>query len=132
MTRFAIDAPTLIRIVSEGHAVSPEHQLLAPNTIRSHALDLLLEAVRREEMTETEALEIHERITELKMRLLGDRVSRRVAWDLAREHGWRSVRQAEYLAVAQLQADVLVAGDPDLLEKAAGIIELAPLDELVR
>jgi predicted nucleic acid-binding protein len=132
VTRFVIDAPTLVRIAREGHNVNSEHQLVAPSTIRSHALDLLLEAVRREEMTEREALEIHERITELKMRLLGDRVSRRAAWNLARQRGWKSVRQAEYLAVAQLQADALVAGDADLLEKAEGITELAPLGELVR
>jgi predicted nucleic acid-binding protein len=42
------------------------------------------------------------------MRLLGDRVSRRTAWKIAREHGWETTYDAEYLAVAKLQADALV------------------------
>jgi hypothetical protein len=58
------------------------------------------------------ALQIHERLTELKMRLLGDRVSRGTAWKLAREHDWDSLREAEYHAIARLQADALVTIDP--------------------
>lgn len=132
MGRFAIDAPTLVRIVREGLAVDSQHQLVAPNTIRSHALDLLLEGVRAGELAEAEALRIHEGITELKMRLLGDRVSRRVAWQLAREHGWESVREAEYLAVARLQADALVAADEILRRRAEGLVEVVSLAKLQR
>ena len=131
MARFVIDAPTLLRLVREGHSIDPAHQLVAPNSIRSHAMDLLLAAVDSGELPEGEALEIHERITELRMRLLGDRVSRRVAWQLARAHGWDSVRHAEYLAVTQLQADALVASDPELLGRAAGLVELARLSALL-
>jgi predicted nucleic acid-binding protein len=129
--RYVIDPETLLRIVRGSHAVAPEHQLVAPNAIRSQALDLLLAAVGAGELSDNEALELHERITELKVRLLGDRVSRRVAWQLARDHGWDSVRHAEYLAVARLQADALVAADPELLEAAAGLVELAPLSALL-
>ena len=39
----------------------------------------------------------HDRITELKMRLLGDRVSRRTAWRLALDRGL-SIGAAEVLA----------------------------------
>jgi hypothetical protein len=42
------------------------------------------------------------------MRLLGDRVSRRTACKITREHGWETTYDAEYLAVAKLQADALV------------------------
>jgi hypothetical protein len=45
------------------------------------------------------------------MRLLGDRVSRRTAWRIAREHGWETTFDAEYLAVTKLQADGLVTID---------------------
>jgi hypothetical protein len=79
MTRYVIDAPTLLHLVANGVQVSPRHQLVAPTLIRSQALSLLLEAVRHGDLTEALALEHHERLTELKMRLLGDRVSRRTA-----------------------------------------------------
>jgi len=47
MTRYVIDAPTLLHLVANDVQVSPKHQLVAPNLIRSQALSLLLEAVRR-------------------------------------------------------------------------------------
>ena len=69
-------------------------------------------------LTEEVALQRHERLTELKMRLLGDRVSRRVAWKIAREQGWETIYDAEYLAITRLQADALVTVDPALAAKA--------------
>ena len=130
MARFVIDPPALLEIVGQGRSVHPSHQLVAPNSIRSQALDLLLGLVASGDLHDREALEIHERMTELKMRLLGDRVSRRVAWQLSRAHGWDSIRHAEYLAVTQLQGDALVAADPELVGKATGLVELAPLAAL--
>ena len=47
------------------------------------------------------------------MRVLGDRMSRRTAWDIARERDWATLHLAEYLAVARLQADALVSVDPE-------------------
>jgi hypothetical protein len=79
VARYVIDAPTLLHVVRDDMSVSPSHQLVAPNLIRSQALSLLLGAVTRGDLTEEAALEQHERLTALKMRLLGDRVSRRVA-----------------------------------------------------
>ncbi|WP_029137932.1 type II toxin-antitoxin system VapC family toxin [Nakamurella lactea] len=125
MTRFVIDAPTLLQLVADDVRVHPIHQLVAPNLIRSQALSLLLAAVRRGDIAERIALQRHDRLTELKMRLLGDRVSRRTAWKIAREHGWDSIYEAEYLAVARLQADALITVDPDLAAKAQGVVPLA-------
>jgi predicted nucleic acid-binding protein len=130
MSRYVIDAPTLLHIVTAGTRVDPNHQLVAPNLIRSQALTLLLQAVRRGELDERAALTRHERLTELKMRLLGDRVSRRTAWQIAREQGWDTTYEAEYLAVTRLQADALVTIDPELRAKAEGIVPLAPFDAL--
>jgi predicted nucleic acid-binding protein len=130
MARYVIDAPTLLHIVTEGVEVGRGHQLVAPNLIRSQALSLLLEAVRRGDISEAEALDRHERFTELKMRLLGDRVSRRTAWKIAREQGWDTTFDAEYLAVTKLQADALVTIDPALAAKAAGIVRVAPIEAL--
>lgn len=130
MTRLVIDAPTLLRLVRDEREVSPGHQLVAPNLIRSQALTLLLQAVRRGDLTEQQALQQHDRLTELKMRLLGDRMSRRTAWRIAREQGWETTADAEYLAVTRLQADALVTVDPALAGKARNLVPLAPYEAL--
>jgi predicted nucleic acid-binding protein len=130
MTRYVIDAPTLVYIVANGIQPSPQHQLVAPNHIRSQALSLLLEAVLNGNLSEDLALEHHQRLTELKMRLLGDRVSRRTAWRIAREQRWETTGDAEYLAVTRLQADALITVDRALAQKARGLVPLATLDAL--
>ena len=130
VARYVIDARTLLHIVANDLDVNAGHQLVAPNLIRSQALDLLLGGVRNGDLTEEEALRRHERFTELKMRLLGDRVSRRTAWKIARAHGWDSTFDAEYLAVCQLQADALVTIHEPLAARAEGIVRLAPMEML--
>lgn len=130
MTRYVIDAPTLLHLVARGVAVNPRHQIVAPSLIRSQALTLLLDAVRRGDLTDAEALAYHERITEMKMRLLGDRMSRKTAFKMARQQGWESTYEAEYLAVVKLQADALVTIDPAMIAKADGIVTLAAFDVL--
>jgi predicted nucleic acid-binding protein len=131
VARYVIDARTLLHLVTDNVVVSSAHQLVAPNLIRSQALDLLFAAVRDGEITEAVALQRHERLTEMKMRLLGDRVSRRTAWKIASEQGWDTTFDAEYLAVCKLQADALVTIDPELAAKAADIVPLAPLAALL-
>lgn len=132
MARYVIDAHTLLHIVDTGLAVHESHQLVAPSSIRSEALELLLRAVCTGSRDEREALTAHERITEVKLRLLGDRVSRRTAWQIARDHNWDSLRLAEYLAITRLQADALVSVDPELLRRAEGIVAIAELNALTR
>jgi predicted nucleic acid-binding protein len=92
---------------------------------------LLFAAVRDGAITEAVAMQRHERLTEMKMRLLGDRVSRRTAWKIAREQGWDTTFDAEYIAVCRLQADALVTIDPALAAKAADIVPLATLADLL-
>jgi predicted nucleic acid-binding protein len=130
MTRYVIDAPTLLHLVADEVPVHAGHQIVAPNLIRSHAMSLLLGAVRRGDLSEGLALRHHERLTALKIRLLGDRVSRRTAWKIAREQGWETTYDAEYLAVTRLQADALVTVDPVFAAEAEGLVPLAPLDAL--
>jgi predicted nucleic acid-binding protein len=130
MARFAIDPPTLLHLATEGVAVAPGHQLVAPHLLRSQALDLLFDAVRRGDLAENEALERHEAMTRVKVRLLGDRVSRRVAWRIAREHGLASTLEAEYLAIARLQADVFVSVEPTTRARAEGIVPVGSVDQL--
>jgi predicted nucleic acid-binding protein len=131
MTRYVIDAPTLLYLVDAEVHVDPAHQLVAPNAIRSQALELLLHEVRAGTRTEAAALKAHERLTELKMRLLGDRVSRRTAWQLARQHDWATLTDAEYLAVTRLQADALVTVDPRLAAIARDTVAIAAVDDLL-
>ena len=130
MARYFIDAATLVRLVDESLRPRADHQLVAPNRIRSEAMDLLLQDVRAGTRTERDALEVHEHVTEVKIRILGDRVSRVTAWRIARERGWSTLRDAEYLAVTRLQADALVTVDADLAARAADVVPVAPLEAL--
>jgi predicted nucleic acid-binding protein len=131
MARYVIDAPTLLHLVDAELHVDPGHQLVAPNSIRSEALELLLRDVRAGKRTEAAALKAHERITEQRMRLLGDRVSRRTAWQIARQHDWVTLRDAEYLAVTRLQADALVTVDPSLAAAAREVAAVAAVEDLL-
>ena len=131
MARYVIDAPTLLHLVDAELHIDPGHQLVAPNSIRSEALELLLHDVRAGKRTEPAALQAHERMTEIKMRLLGDRVSRRTAWQLARHHDWDTLRDAEYLAVTRLQADALITVDPRLAAAARDVVAVAAIDDLL-
>ena len=72
----------------------------------------------------------HEKMTRLKMRLLGDRVSRHTAWKIARERDWASLRDAEYLAVAMLQADAFATVDPHMARTAKDLVPVAPVGQL--
>jgi len=126
-----IDAPTLLHLIDAGIHLDPGHQLVAPNSIRSEALELLLRDVRAGKRTEAAAMKVHERLTEIKIRLLGDRVSRRTAWRLARQHDWNTLRDAEYLAITQLQADALVTVDQRLVARAHDVVPVAVIDELL-
>ncbi|GAA4311251.1 hypothetical protein [Klenkia terrae] len=121
MTRIVLDAPTLLHVVSGGAEIGPAHQLVAPQSLRPQALALLFAAVGRGELTEAAAREQHEAMTRLKVRSLGDRVSRWTAWCIARDHGL-DLAVAEYLAVTRLQADVFVSVDEAARARAEGIV----------
>ena len=131
MARYVIDAPTLLHLVDAGLHIDPRHQLVAPNSIRSEALELLLRDVRAGKRAEAAALAAQERMTEMKMRLLGDRMSRRTAWQIARQHDWDTLRDAEYLAVTRLQADALITVDPSLAATAQDLVTVAAIDNLL-
>ena len=131
MARYAIDAVTLLHLVDSDSRIDTRHQVVAPNSIRSDVLQLLLRDVRRGARTDADAQELHARITELKMRLLGDRVSRSTAWRIARQLGWDSIRDAEYLAITRLQADALVTVDSKFAAKAKKVVPIAPLKALL-
>jgi predicted nucleic acid-binding protein len=131
MTRFGIDAPTALRLAEDRVVVAPEHRLVAPSVLRSHAMSHLYESVRRGERTDEEGLVLLERLASLRIRLLGDRVSRSTAWKIAAQLGWPGIGMAEYLAVARLQADKFVTLDPALAAVADQFVPTAAITELL-
>jgi len=134
MTRYAIDAAVALRLIESAEDVpvpTAGDTLVGPAVLRSDALRLLYANVRSGALNEREGRRRLERLAGLRVRLLGDRVSRATAWRLAVELGWDDPGPAEYLAVATLQADVLVALDPLLERAAVGRIPTAPIDVLL-
>ncbi len=76
MTRYAIDALAALRIVRESVTIPSVHQLVAPSLLRSQALSIIYRATRAGDLDAKEATRILDGITTMKIRLLGDRVSR--------------------------------------------------------
>ena len=130
MTRFVVDASAVIHLASAGIEVTGEHKLLAPTLLRSQTLSVLHEAVQRGEIPAAVARDHLARIGRMPIRLLGDGVLRRRAWDLADQLGWASTYNAEYVALTQLQADALVTLDADLARSVEGIVATASIDAL--
>jgi predicted nucleic acid-binding protein len=130
MARFVVDCGVVLHLASEEIEVAPEHTLLAPTLLRSQTLSALHEAVHRGEVPRDVALERLARIRALPIRLLGDAVLRRRAWDLAERLGWAETYDAEYVALTQLQADAFVTLDADLARRVEGVVPTAPIDAL--
>jgi predicted nucleic acid-binding protein len=130
MTKFVVDASAVLHLVSAEVAVSDEHELLAPTLLRSQTLSALHEAVQRGEISAEVARERLSRVGRMKIRLLGDAVLRRRAWELADQLGWASTYDAEYVALTQLQADAFVTLDAELARSVEGIVVTASIDAL--
>jgi predicted nucleic acid-binding protein len=130
VTRFVVDCGAVLRLVSEEIEVAAEHELLAPTLLRSQTLSALHEAVHRGEIPPDVALERLARIQALPIRLLGDAVLRRNAWQLADRLGWAETYDAEYVALTRLQADALVTLDAELARRVEGVVPTAPFEAL--
>jgi hypothetical protein len=130
MTRYVVDPSGILGIVREGIAVKPTDELLAPNLLRSEVLSTLHEAVARGGLDEPAALELLDGVDGTRIRYLGDRVLRRLAWKIATERGWPTTQAAEYLSLTKLQGDAYLTLDDDRRRAAEGIVPLATLDEL--
>jgi len=130
LTRFVVDCDTLLRIAADEIEVAPEHQLVAPTLVRSHALAALYESARRGEISAAEGLERVTRINSLKVRFLGDKVLQRTAWRVADQLGWETTYDAEFVALTQLQADAFVTSDGNLARAVSSLVETATIDAL--
>jgi len=130
MTRFVVDAGAVLHLASEGIEVSDAHELLAPTLLRSQTLSALHEAVQRGEIPADVARNRLTLVGRMPIRLLGDAVLRRRAWELADQLGWASTYNAEYVALTQLQADAFVTLDAELARSVEGIVATASIDAL--
>jgi predicted nucleic acid-binding protein len=128
--RFVVDCAVVLRLADEGFEVTDEHQLLAPTLLRSQTLSALHEAVHRGEIQRDVARDRLAQIRAMRIRLLGDAVLQRRAWDIADQLGWIETYEAEYLALTQLQADAFVTLDAKLARRVQGIVPTATIDAL--
>ena len=130
MTRFVVDCGAVLHLASEEFEVPDEHELLAPTLLRSQTLSALHEAVQQGELSAEVARDRLTHVGRMPIRLLGDAVLRRRAWELADQLGWASTYDAEYVALTQLQADAFVTLDAELARSVEGIVETASIDAL--
>ena len=130
MTRFVVDAGAVLHLASEGIEVAAEHELLAPTLLRSQTLSLLHEQVQKGGVPADVARQRLARLSRMKIRLLGDAVLRRRAWEVADELGWPTTYDAEYVALTQLQADALITMNAKLARSVEGVVKTASIDAL--
>ncbi len=130
MTRFVVDVSTVLHLGSEGIEVADEHELLAPTLLRSQTLSALHEAVARGELPAEVGRERLAVIGRMPIRLLGDAVLRRRAWEVADRLGFASTYDAEYVALTLLQADAFVTMNETLARSVEGLVAVASVDVL--
>ena len=130
MARFVVDCGVVLRLAAEEFEVAPGHELLAPTLLRSQTLSALHEAVHRGELPAEVAREHLARIGAMRIRLLGDAVLRRRAWEVAEQLGWAETYDAEYVALTLLQADAFVTLDRELGKLVEGVVRTATIDAL--
>jgi len=130
VTRFVLDAEVALRLVREQQTLPADAALVAPALLKSEVLQRLHSAVRAGEIDRRDAVEELERFAALKVRYLSDRVSRRVALDIATELDDDRTDLAEYLAVTRLQADAFVTMDAERARQAAGVVAVASYEDL--
>jgi predicted nucleic acid-binding protein len=130
MTRFVIDCGVAVHLAEKEIEVAAGHELLAPTLLRSQTLSALHEAVHAGELAPEVGFERLTRIWAMPIRLLGDAVLRRNAWELAERLGWAETYDAEYVALTLLQADAFVTLDAQLARRVQGVVATATIDAL--
>jgi predicted nucleic acid-binding protein len=130
VTKFVVDCNVVLRLAADEIEVAPQHELLAPTLLRSQTLSALHEAVHAGKLKPDVARERLRRVGRMTIRLLGDAVLRRRAWEIADDLGWPDTYTAEYIALTQLQGDAFVTLDAKLARRVKGIVETATIDAL--
>jgi predicted nucleic acid-binding protein len=130
MARFVVDCGVVLELAAQEIEVSAENELLAPTLLRSQTLSALHEAVHRGELEADVARDRLARIGRMPIRLLGDAVLRRRAFDVADRLGWAETYDAEYVALTLLQADAFVTLDAELARAVQGVVATATIEAL--
>lgn len=131
MSRYVIDPDVALALAERDAVIPARHQLLAPTLLRSQVLAQLFVEVRRGDLSRKEADRRLDYLRGLRLRLLGDRVLQRVAWQVAVELGWQDTFVAEYVALTKLQADALVTRNATLGSAAGKVVAVATMDDLL-
>ena len=131
MTRFVVGPDVALLLAERRAEVPAHHRLLAPTLLRSQVLARLFDEVRHGNLQRKEADARLDYLRGLRIRLLGDRVLQRVAWNFAEELGWADTFVSEYLALTKLQADALVIRDAELGRIASRMVPIAALEDLL-
>jgi len=131
MTRYVIGPDVALRLARQEAVVAERHQLVAPTLLRSQVLSLLYVEVGRGEISRKDAERRLDYLRRLRVRLLGDRVLQRVAWQVADQFRWPDTYVAEYIALTQLQADAFITLDAGLARTVKGAVKLATIDVLL-
>ena len=130
MAKLVVDCSVVLRLAAAEVNLSAEHKLLAPTLLRSQTLSVLHEAVHAGKLSPEAARERLARINRLPIRLLGDAMLRRRAWQIAEELGWAETYDAEYVALTQLQGDTFVTLDKKLARAVKGLVPTAGIEAL--
>lgn len=131
MTKFVIGPDVALTLAERNSVISGQHRLLAPTLLRSQVLAQFYSDVLRGVLTRKEADRRLDYLRALRIRMLGDRVLQRVAWDIAAKLGWSDTFVAEYVALTKLQADALVTRDPALAQAARKVVAVATMNDLL-
>jgi predicted nucleic acid-binding protein len=131
MTKYVIEPDVALTLAERGAAIPDRHHLLAPTLLRSQVLAQLYVEVQRGQLSRKEADRRLDFLRAFRIRLLGDRVLQRVAWQVAVELGLKDTFVAEYVALTKLQADALVTRDASLARAARKVVAVATMDDLL-
>lgn len=131
MTKYVIEPDVALALAERGAVIPNRHRLLAPTLLRSQVLAQLYADVQRGQLSRKEADRRLEHLRALRLRLLGDRVLQRVAWQVAVELGWSNTFVAEYIALTKPQAHALVTRDASLAQAARKLVLVATMDVLL-
>lgn len=131
MPRYVIGADVALELGLDGTRPGKGVQLVAPTLLRSELLSLLYRCTRSGRVTREEASACFDHVRSLRIRVLGDRVLLRAAWDVAERMSWEDTGLAEYVALTRLQADAFVTLDEDVARLAGLEVRVAPLEELL-
>jgi predicted nucleic acid-binding protein len=130
MARYVIGPDVAIHLAADEAVVPDGHQMLAPALLRSQMLSLLYQAVQRGEMTKKDAERQRDYVLGMRIRLFGEPVLQRVAWQVADQLGWSDTFDAEYVALTQLEADALITLDRRLADAVKDLVNVAPIEAL--